>query len=110
MDEQRVPALGPAGLAWCYRVVWAVCIGVYLTVFVSGLLGGASDLTTMVRAGGFTLASALIGRLALGIVSRATQPVRPAPLSATEDGTVGSLVDLLSSPNVSQQLDEAEAA
>jgi hypothetical protein len=86
-------------------MVWALCASVYLTVFVSGVMAGASDLTTMLRASGFTVASALIGKLTLSVLSQATQP-----LSATEEGTVGSLVDLVSSPNVSEPEDEAEAA
>src|SRR4051794_21585969 len=105
MDNRRAPVLAPGALSWGYRMVWALCAAVYLTVFVSGVMAGASDLTTMLRASGFTVAVALIGKLALSVLSQATQP-----LSATEDGTVGSLVDLLSSPNVSEPEDEAEAA
>ncbi|HEY3063077.1 MAG TPA: hypothetical protein VGL99_29230 [Chloroflexota bacterium] len=105
MDNTRVPVFSPSALTIGYRLVWGLSAVVYLTVFVSGLLAGGSELGTLVRAVGFTLATALIGKLALSVLGQATQP-----LSATEEGTVGSRVDLLSSPNVSQQEDEAEAA
>ena len=81
------------------RLVWLVCIGVYLVVFVSGVLGGASDLVAMARAAGLTLATAVLGRLALGVLSRASQPAAGPPL-ADEDRTLGSLIDLVSSPNL----------
>jgi hypothetical protein len=105
MKQERVPALSAGAIGMGYRLVWALCAVVYLTVFASGVLAGGSELGTMVRAIGFTLATALIGKLALSVLGQATQP-----LSATEDGTVGSRVDLVSSPNVSEQEDEAEAA
>ena len=81
------------------RLVWLVCIAVYLVVFVSGVLGGASDLVAMARAAGLTLATAVLGRLALGLLSRAAQP-SAGPPSADEDRTLGSLIDLVSSPNL----------
>ena len=105
MNVQREPVLSEMALAWGYRGVWALCIVVYIVVFVSGLQAGGSDLTTIGRAIGFTLATALVGKLALSVLAQAKQP-----LSATEDGTVGSLVDLTSSPNISEPEDEAEAA
>ena len=105
MQAEREPVLSEAALAWGYRGVWALCIAVYLVVFISGLQAGSSDLATIVRAVGFTLATALIGKLALSVLSQARQP-----LSATEDGTVGSLIDLTSSPNISEPVDEAGAA
>ena len=80
------------------RLVWLACVGVYLVVFVSGVAGGASDLLAMGRAVGLTLATAVVGRLALALLSRASQP-SPGPL-ADEDRTLGSLVDLVSSPNL----------
>src|SRR5215216_722173 len=105
MDDARSRVLPPVALDWGYRVLWTLCIGVYLTVFVSGLQTGGSDLNTMVRAMGFTIATAIVGKVALAVLAQATEP-----LSATEDGTVGSRIDLLSSPNVSEPEDEAEAA
>src|SRR6185503_21356379 len=106
-QHERTPVMGADALSWGYRGLWALCIGVYLTVFVSGIQAGGSDLNTMGRAMGFTLATAVIGKVALTLLGRATEP-----LTATEDGTVGSRIDLVSSPNVSQPEDEelAEAA
>ena len=105
MDTERRPVLGFDALSRCYRLVWVMCIGVYLTVFVSGILAGGSELTTMLRAAGFTVAAALIGKLALSVLGQATEP-----LSAAEEGTVGSRIDLSSSPNFSEPEDKAEAA
>jgi hypothetical protein len=81
------------------RLVWLACVGVYLVVFVGGVLAGTSDLVAMLRAAGLSVATAVLGRLALGVVSRASQPA-PEPPSAGEDRTLGSLLDLVSSPNV----------
>jgi hypothetical protein len=86
-------------LAALHRGVWLVCVGVYLVVFVGGLLVGVPDLQAMLRAAGLTLATAVLGKLALSIVSRASQPAKQQP-SAGQDRTVGSLVDVVSSPNV----------
>ncbi|SRR6266511_5193393 len=105
MANARSQVVSLHALDWGYRVLWALCIGVYLTVFVSGIQTGGSDLNTMARAIGFTVATALVGKLALAVLARATEP-----LSATEEGTVGSRIDLLSSPIVSEPEDEAEAA
>ena len=105
MRIEREPVLTNAALAWGYRGVWALCIVVYLVVFVSGLQAGGSDRVTIGRAIGFTLATALVGKLAMSVLAQAKQPP-----SATEDGTVGSLVELTSSTNISQPEDEAEAA
>jgi uncharacterized YccA/Bax inhibitor family protein len=102
MQPDKRSVLGPEALSWCYRVIWLVCVGVYLTVFVSGVMAGGDELVTMVRAMGFTVAAALLGKLALSVLGRSKEP-----LSATEEGTVGSLVDLVSSPNVSEPEDEA---
>ena len=86
-------------LVWLRRLVWLACVGVYLVVFVGGVLAGASDLLAMLRAAALTLATAVLGRLALSLVSRASQP-RPEPPSAGQDRTLGSLLDVVSSPNV----------
>lgn len=103
MSEPRTPVL--KDLSWGYRVVWLLCIAVYLTVFISGIQAGGSDLNTMVRAMGFTLATAIVGKLALAVLGQAREP-----LSDTQDGTVGSRIDIVSSPIVSAPEDEAEAA
>lgn len=81
--------------AWLHRGVWLACVGVYLVVFVGSLLVGVPDLLAMLRAIGLTLATAVLGKLALSLVSRASQPP-----SAGQDRTLGSLVDVVSSPNV----------
>jgi hypothetical protein len=86
-------------LAWLHRGVWLVCVGVYLVVFVGGLLVGVSDLLAMLRAAGLTLATAVLGKLALSIVSQASQPVKEQP-SAGQGRTLGSRLDVVSSPNV----------
>ena len=105
MSSARIRVMSPEAVNMGYRLVWGLCIGVYLTVFVSGVLSGGSELTTMLRAAGFTVATALVGKTAMSVLGQATEP-----LSATEEGTVGSRIDLVSSPNVSEPEDEAEAA
>ena len=94
--------------AWVHRLVWLLSVSVYLVVFVSGVLSGGSDVLAMVRASGLTLATAVLGRLALGVLSRASQPAREPPLAA-QDRTLGSLIDLSSSPNVAAPQAEPEA-
>ena len=95
--DQRV--LSDEALAQLRRLVWLACVCVYLVVFVAGVLAGTSDLLAMLRAAGLTVATAVLGRLALSLVSRASQPA-PEPPSAGQDRTLGSLLDLVSSPNV----------
>jgi hypothetical protein len=97
-DKQIGPSL-EAAQAWLHRGVWLACVGVYLVVFVGGELMGVSDLVAMLRAAGLALATAVLGRLALSLVSRAPQPPTDQP-SAGQDGTLGSLLDVVSSPNV----------
>jgi hypothetical protein len=104
-----VRALDDTALGWAQRAVWAVSIAVYLVVFIGGIHAGGADLTTMGRAAAFAVGTALLGRLVLSFLSRATMPNRQGPM-ADEDGPVGSLVDLASSANVAQQTDVAEAA
>jgi hypothetical protein len=102
--ENRISAASDTLLDWGYRLVWLLCIGVYLTVFISGLQSGGSELSTQVKAIGFTLATGIVGRMAMGVIGRATLPAEEPPL-ATQDGTVGSLVDLASSPTLAHQTD-----
>jgi hypothetical protein len=85
--------------AGLYRGVWLACVGVYLVVFVGGVLIGVPDLVAMLRALGLTLATAVLGKLALTLVGRASDPAAEPPL-AGQDRTLGSLVDVVSSPNV----------
>ena len=109
VPERREPALGEVGMGWAQRIVWTVCIGVYLTIFIGGLQAGGGELVTLGRAVAFTLAAAVLGRMALGFLGSATVPVRSGP-TAGQEGPLGSLVDLVNSTNVAQQEDEAEAA
>jgi hypothetical protein len=108
VNNERIPVMTPNAMSWGYRIVWALCAGVYLAVFISGIQGGGSDLGTLGRAAGFTLAMALVGKLALSVLSKATQPVSE-PLLAARVGTFGSLGDLLDSPNVNELEDTANA-
>src|ERR1700694_5533020 len=93
-SEMRVAALGDAGLAWAQRLVWVVCIGVYLTVFIGGIQAGGAELMAVGRAAAFTLVAAVLGSTALGLLSRASLPGEPVPM-AVPDGEVGSLVGLV---------------
>ena len=108
-SDNRRPVLDERGLARADRLVWAAAITTYLIVFVGSIQAGAADLTALGRAAAFTLAVAIVGRIAVGLAGQATQPVEKGP-TAEPFGTVGSLVDLLSPPNVSTPEDEAKAA
>ena len=101
MHHTRRPVLNDAALSLGQRGLWALCIGVYLTVFVGGITAG--------RAIAFTLVTAFLGHTALCLLARASLPVEQGPL-ATPEGPLGSLVDVVSSTNVAGQEDEAEAA
>ena len=107
--EIRETALGDAALSTARRALWAVCIAIYLTVFIGGLQAGGAELPTLGRALAFTLAAAVLGRIVLGLLGRASLPVRQGPL-ADPEGPVGSLVELGNSTNVAQQEDEADPA
>jgi len=109
MPHTRRPVLNDAALSLAQRGLWALCIGVYLTVFVGGITAGRAELLVMGRAVAFTLVTALLGRTALGLLARASLPVEEGPLAKPE-GPLGSLVDVVSSTNVAGQEDEAEAA
>jgi hypothetical protein len=87
----------------------AVCIGVYLIVFIGGIQAGGAELLTVGRAAAFTLAAAVLGKMVLNLLSNASLPVEPGPM-ATQDGRLGSLVDLAASANVPQHQDEALVA
>jgi hypothetical protein len=104
----RKAALDDNGLAWARRGVWAMCIGVYLTVFIGGIQGGGAELTAVGRAAAFTLGTAVLGKMVLSLLAKSSLPVEPGP-TANQDGKLGSLVDLSSSANVPQQHDEADA-
>jgi hypothetical protein len=107
--EVRVPALSEGALALVRRGVWTVCVGIYLAVFITGIQGGGAELITVGRAAGFTLVAAFLGRTLLGLLAGASTRVAQGPLD-TQEGPLGSLVELVSSANVAQQVDEADAA
>jgi hypothetical protein len=107
--EVREHALDEAAMGKAQAVVWAVCIGVYLTVFIGGIQAGGAELIALGRAAAFTLAAAVLGRIALGLLGGASLPVEEGP-TAGQEGPLGSLVDLMASTKVAQQEDRAEAA
>jgi len=107
--DDRQAVLGERGLAHAHRAVWGAAITTYLIVFIGSIQAGAADLTALGRAAGFTLAVAIVGRIAVGLASQATQPVEKGP-TAKPDGTLGSLADLLAPPNVTKPEDAANAA
>jgi hypothetical protein len=106
----RTRALSDEALSWADRGLWALCIGVYLSVFVPGVLGHGDELMVMGRAIAFTLVTAVLGKIAIGLLGRASLPEEQGP-SAEEEGPIGSRVELLPSTNVAEQEDlAAEAA
>jgi hypothetical protein len=107
--ERRTLVLDEAALNRAQRVVWLVCVAIYLTVFIGGIQSGGAELATIGRAAAFTLAAAVLGRIGLGLLSRASLPVEQGP-TADQEGPLGSLDGLVLSTNVAQQEDEAEAA
>src|SRR5438876_5458258 len=108
VSEVREAALSETTLGQAQRALWAVCIGIYLIVFIGGIHGGGADLQAMGRATAFTLAAAVLGRVLLGLLGRASLPVRQGPL-ADQERPIGSLVDLVASTNVAQQEDGANS-
>ena len=102
-------ALNESQLDWARRLVWLICIGVYLTVFIGGIRGGGDELMTVGKAAAFTLVAALLGSKALGLLSRARLPEEQGQ-TADPAGPVGSLADLIASTNVANQEDEAASA
>ncbi len=105
----RTAALDEHALSWARRAVWAMCIGVYLTIFIGGIQDGGAELMAMGRAVAFTLAAAFLGNKAVNLLSRASLPTEQGRL-ADEAGPVGSLVDLMASTNVAQHEDGAVSA
>ncbi len=108
-NEPRVAALDEAGLAWAQRVIWAVCIGVYLTVFIGGIQAGGAELISVGRAAAFTLMAAVLGKMTLSLLGKASLPVEPGPM-ANQAGILGPLEVPSLSANVPQHQDEADAA
>ncbi|MBV8718654.1 MAG: hypothetical protein JOZ65_26615 [Chloroflexi bacterium] len=108
-EPVRTRVVGDEAIAWSERVLWALCIGVYLLVFVPGVLGHGDELMVMGRAVGLTLLTAVLGKIAIGLLARASLPEEEGP-SAEEEGPIGSRVELVPSTNVAEQEDGAEAA
>ena len=108
-SEKREAALDDSTLGLARRGLWVICIAIYLGVFVGGLQAGGAELGAMGRAAAFTVAAAVLGRILLGLLGRASLPVEEGPLTE-EPSPIGSLVDLVGSTNVAQQEDKAEAA
>jgi hypothetical protein len=106
---QRRAALSDTALGWVQRVAWGLCIGVYLLVFVSGVLAHGDELLVMARAIGLTLVTAVLAKIAVGLLAGASLPEEEGP-SAEEPGPIGSLVGTAPSTNVPEQKDAAEAA
>ena len=106
-NRPMVRALSDKAFHRFQRLVWAVCVVVYLAVFIGGIQAGGSELLAVGRAVGFTLLAALLGRTALGLLGRASVRDESVPMAVPE-GKVGSLVDLLGSTNVPTQADHAD--
>jgi hypothetical protein len=109
MSGRRESALSEEAMSTAQRLLWLVCIAVYLTVFVSGIRSGGADLLVLGRAMAFTLATGFLGKVVIGLLGRASLPVEEGP-SADEPGPVGSLVGLVSSANVAHHEDRATPA
>jgi len=107
--QQARPVLDDTALHWASRCLWALCIAVYLVVFVSGILGRGDELVVMGRAIGLTVVTGVLGKIAIGLLAKASLPEEEGP-SAEEAGPVGSLVQLVPSTNVAEQEDVAAAA
>jgi hypothetical protein len=106
---EREYVLGGQALAWAGRCVWLICIAIYLTVFVGGILAGGDELLTMARAVAFTLVAGFLGHKGVGVLGRASLPIEQGP-SASQTGPLGSLADLIDSTNVGQHEQLGEAA
>src|SRR5438067_6511651 len=98
-EPVRKPALSDDALTWGQRGLWVICIGVYLAVFVPGVLGHGDELMVMARAIAFTLVTAVLGKTALGLLARASLLEEEGP-SAEEVGPVGSRDEPAASANV----------
>jgi hypothetical protein len=103
MDHpETTPVLSDNALSWAERCLWAVCIGVYLLVFVGGLLSRGDDLEVMGRAVALALVTGVLGKVGLGLAAKATLPVEEGQLDEPE-GPIGSLEQDAPSTNVAEQ-------
>jgi hypothetical protein len=107
--RERTPALNEATMSWAGRGVWAVCVAVYLTVFIGGMQAGSEELELVARAAGFTVLAAILGRIGLNLLAHASLPLEVVPMD-DEEGRLGSRIDMSSSPNLGEQEDQADKA
>jgi hypothetical protein len=85
--------LSETALGWTQRGLWAMCVVVYLTVLVGGLMSGGDDLVVTGRAVGLTLTTAVLGKIGIGLLGRASEieePKEEEVPSAEEPGQDGS--------------------
>jgi hypothetical protein len=107
--EPRVSAVDETTLGWLRRGLWVTCTGIYLTVFVGGVLSGGAELNSMARAAGFTLLAAFLGRLLLGFAAQASLPVDTGRM-ADQESPVVSLEEGPETTNVAQHFDDKALA
>lgn len=91
MASIRTPLLTPTGYRRLHLTTWLLCVVTYVGVLGSNLAQGGTDLLGMLKAMAATLAVALLARLLLGILSRATREVR----LVSDEASRGSLLDLV---------------
>ena len=108
MNQPR-PVMSEAALTWANRGLWALCVAVYLFVFVGGILARGDELFVMARAIVLTLVTAVLGKIAVGLLARASLPEEEGP-SAEAAGPIGSREEPAPSTNVAEQEDGANAA
>ncbi len=77
LKEVREPALDEAAMSRAQGVVWAVCIGVYLTVFIGGIHAGGAELLALGRQRKGHSALWWISCRRLRSRSKRTRPKRP---------------------------------
>jgi hypothetical protein len=105
------PVLSEDALAWIERGLWGLCIGVYLTIFVGGILAHLDELQVMGRAVVFTLMTAVLGKVAVGLLSRASLPVEDEEGPSAEPlGPIGSQIEEPNLTNFAEHEEAAEAA
>jgi hypothetical protein len=105
----RIPVLNEVALSWAKRGVWAVCVSVYLIVFLGGLWAGNEELRLLARAAALTLIAGVLGRIALGLLARASTPGEEIVPMAEPERKVSSLLDQYTESKVAGQVETADA-
>jgi hypothetical protein len=105
----RIPVLNDVALSWAKRGVWAVCVSVYLIVFLGGLWAGSEELRLLARAAALTLIAGVLGRIGLGLLARATTPGEEIVPMAEPERKVSSLLDQYTESKVAGQVETADA-